>query len=37
MGEKRFRITARAAPAESEARARPRERGVRKFYEVVTL
>lgn len=26
MGEKRFRITARAAPAESEARARPRER-----------
>lgn len=37
MGEKLFRTTARPEPAKSEARARPSERRVRKFYEVVTL
>lgn len=35
MGEKRF--TARAAPAEREARVHLRDTAVRKFYEVVTL
>lgn len=35
MGEKLFRIPARPAPAESEARAHPRRVG--EFYEVMTL